>query len=54
MLKNQKGFTLIELVMIIVILAYSGSGNTRYIDLRSDSRYVTARGVLGSIRASIQ
>ena len=50
MIKNKKGFTLIELVMVIVILAILAAvAIPRFIDLQSDARVATAKGVGGAI-----
>ena len=50
-MKNQSGFTLIELVAVIVLLGVLAvTALPRFIDLRGDAR----RGVLESVAASMQ
>lgn len=47
---GNKGFTLIELVMVIVILAILAAvAIPRFIDLQSDARVSTAKGIGGAI-----
>ena len=53
MLKSQKGFTLIELVMIIVILGILAAvAVPKYVDLSNKAQISTAQGVLGGLRAA--
>ncbi len=50
MRKSNKGFTLIELVMVIVILAILAAvAIPRFIDLQSDARIATAKGIGGAL-----
>jgi len=53
MVKNSKGFTMIELIMVIVILSILAAvAIPRFIDFRSDARTATARGIAGSISSA--
>ncbi len=51
---NRKGFTLIELVTVIVILGIlSAVALPVYLDYRGDAKIAACKGVLGAVRSGI-
>ncbi len=51
---NNKGFTLIEVIMVIVLLGIiSAIALPRYIDLQGNARTAATAGALGSIRSAL-
>jgi len=53
-MKNQKGFTLIELVVVIVVLGILAAfALPRYINLTVDARVASLNGLAGNIRSAV-
>lgn len=51
--KNSKGFTLIELVIVIVILGILAAvAIPKFVDLRGEAQLASAKGNLGGLRAA--
>jgi len=53
-MKNQKGFTLIELVVVMVILALLAAvAVPKFIDLQKQAEAASVKNVLGSVRSAL-
>ena len=52
-IRDQRGFTLIEIIMVIVLLGIIAAiAIPRYIDLRTEAADATASGIVGAIVSS--
>jgi MSHA pilin protein MshA len=52
-LRNSKGFTLIELIIIIIILGIiSAVAIPKYIDMKTDAQKGTAKGIIGALASA--
>lgn len=53
-MKQQSGFTLIELIVVIVILGIlAATALPKFADLTTDARWASAQGALGSVQSAM-
>ncbi len=53
-MRNERGFTLIELILVIVVLAIMAAiAIPKFIDIRGDAKKSAVQGALGGVRSAI-